>query len=108
MHQAPKLLLVSANDNIPTSGPNSGSISPEFVALAGRVMFGRESYRRAGLSARGTRVLQALGYLAPDDLPRPDFARQLGEPTLLKRAEAVQGCGPRTMDALQGWLAKAW
>ena len=110
MDLAPKILLASANDNIrsPARRDRLNPIPREFVALTGKVLNGRDAYRRAGLSLRGTRTLQALGYLAPDDLPRPGWAWRPGERRQLERAKAVRGCGPHTIRTLRCWLSEGW
>ena len=74
--------------------------SAEFLDLAGRVLDGRAAYRAEGLSARGTRVLQALGYLAPFDLFGTSWAARPGDPGLHIRAKAVPGCGAATLHDL--------
>ena len=105
-----KILLTSSNDNVraPLDRARPSAVSPQFFALAKRVLDGRDAYRSAGLSARGTRVLQALGYLAPIDVQPPTWERSLGEPSLLDRAADVRGCGPATMQGLRRWLSEAW
>jgi hypothetical protein len=107
---APSFLLACANGNMRARAGlvRQSPFSPEFFALSKRVLDGRDAYRRAGLSERGTRVLQALGYLAPTDLQSPTWTRSPGEPGLLDRAAGVRGCGPMTMRALRLWLSEAW
>ena len=83
-------------------------ISGEFLDLAARVFDGRAAFRAEGLSACGTRVLQALGYLAPADLAGTHWAGRPGDPGLQSRAMALRGCGPATLSSLQAWFNRPW
>lgn len=92
----------------PTAVVGHSVASQEFLDLAGRVLDGRAAYRAEGLSARGTRVLQALGYLAPFDLFGTIWAARPGDPGLHIRAKAVPGCGAATLRDLEAWLSRPW
>lgn len=105
---APRRLLTAANGNAPTAGALSSACFPEFFVLAERILSGRKAYRGAGLSPGGTRILQAMGYLAPSDLPTPKPLGSRQSPTLLDRAAGIPGCGERTLDELRRWLSAAW
>ncbi|WP_309606331.1 hypothetical protein [Phenylobacterium sp.] len=82
--------------------------SPAFLELAARVLDGRAAYRAQGLSARGTRVLQALGYLSPVELFGARWDDRPGDPGLRGRALELRGCGPATLRDLQAWLSRPW
>lgn len=89
-------------------GAGESVVSAEFLKLMARVLDGRAAFRAEGLSARGTRVLQALGYLAPIDLAGTHWAEQPGDPGLRSRATALSGCGPATLCSLQAWFNRPW
>ena len=106
----PVWLLTAANDNLLNEPRASipSALPEEFFALIDRVMQGREAYRRSGLSSRGVRALQALGYLLPTDLGLPDFGGRPKAFNLLARVRALPGCGPRTEANLALWLSNLW
>ncbi len=109
MNRPAAIVLAAANDNARYDASRGASrFSPDFFALANRVLDGRTAWRRSGLSGRGVRIMQALGYLAPADLPPPVLGEVRETPPLLIRAAALKGCGPQTLNDLRLWLAGVW
>ena len=106
----PIWLLTAANDNaaIQPWPLLASRLPPEFFQLIDRVIKGRDAYRRSGLSTRGARALQALGYLLPTDLGPPDFGGRSRAYSLLARVRALSGCGPRTEADVTAWLCNLW
>ena len=82
--------------------------SPAFLELATRVLDGRAAFRAQGLSARGTRVPQALGYLSPVDLFGARSEDRPGDAGLRTRAAELRGCGPATLGEIRAWLSQPW
>lgn len=103
-----RVLQAASNEN-EQSPPGDGDsrFSPEFFALANRVLDGRAAWRHRGLAGRGVRVMQAMGYLSPQDLTL-SYPHAIDEiPALLVRAAAVNGCGRKTLANLRFWLSQA-